>query len=1022
MAPVDNSAATNMAGFELVCSIKSNDTIPVHKYKSTNTGINVYIAEVEGPVVGGYFCLATEAYDDDGLPHTLEHLVFLGSEKYPYKGVLDLLSNRCLASGTNAWTDKDHTVYTMTTVGSEGFLCLMPIYLEHILYPTLTDCGYLTEVHHITGEGDDAGVVYCEMQNKENNGDYLAHNEMINALYPGKCGYKANTGGALKNLRESTSNEKVRNYHKEFYRPENLTIIITGQVKHTDVFKALRPLEENIVSKGDRGPFTRPWQSPVPPLKERVVKNVYYPCGEEDNGLVNVGWRGPSAVTELYDLTGCSLLLKYLTDNSVSPLQKEFVEIDDPYASNVAYSLCENSISIIYLMFGGVPMDKISLIKDRLVKIIKDVHGSKGIDMKRMKTVIKRHLLETLGNLETMPQHAVAFMLIGDILYGNTKEDLNQRLNQIEDFKKLAEEPESYWLNLMNRYLIEAPMVVINGIPSCEKQKELSDIEKKRVAKQIETLGKEGLEKKAQELQNATMKNKAPIPDEMLSSVPIPGTDSINYHPIKSYNSETSEQHPRFDVKKLPIYTYLDHVNTNFIYMSVLMDTAPINRESRPYLPLLLEAMTESSIMRNGKIIPYEEVVAELEEDTIAESTGLGLFTANRFSCGDYSHTAHLMLQLEVSKYSKGVQWIKELLYDTKFTADRLKIIASKMINDVAQFKKKGSKVTGYLMKGLLYNKDSNHYNTSLLRQHKFLVKMVERLNTEEGQREVLEEIESVRKMLTAPKSLTLAMAVNVDKLTTQVCDVYEPWKIMKDFDNEIKQKLHVTRAWELMNKPEEVPVQGCVLGLGGIDSAYFAQCTKAINDYDHPDLAPLLVCLQYLAQLEGPMWKQIRGLGLSYSYDVSCKIDEGLMYLAFFGATNIVGAYKEAKAIVEHHLKENKWDQLLYESAKSSLIFKIIEDEKSVGDLVSQSLAFYFKNVSHDYNHQMVQRVYAVTIDDMSRVGAKYLKDLFNPKKCHTTLVCHPMKAPEVAQALKTCDHDLKVFTGLKTTYLNDW
>ena len=29
--------------------------------------------------------LATEAHDDDGLPHTLEHLVFMGSEDYPYK-------------------------------------------------------------------------------------------------------------------------------------------------------------------------------------------------------------------------------------------------------------------------------------------------------------------------------------------------------------------------------------------------------------------------------------------------------------------------------------------------------------------------------------------------------------------------------------------------------------------------------------------------------------------------------------------------------------------------------------------------------------------------------------------------------------------------------------------------------------------------------------------------------------------------------------------------------------------------
>jgi Zn-dependent M16 (insulinase) family peptidase len=62
----------------------------------------------------------------------------MGSEEYPAKGVLDLLANRCLAQGTNAWTDVDHTCYTMTTAGSDGFLTLLPIYLDHVLYPTLT--------------------------------------------------------------------------------------------------------------------------------------------------------------------------------------------------------------------------------------------------------------------------------------------------------------------------------------------------------------------------------------------------------------------------------------------------------------------------------------------------------------------------------------------------------------------------------------------------------------------------------------------------------------------------------------------------------------------------------------------------------------------------------------------------------------------------------------------------------------------------------------------------------------------
>ena len=57
------------------------------------------------------------------------------------------------------------------TAGSEGFLILLPIYLDHIFFPTLADEAFKTEVHHINGTGDDAGVVYCEMQARENNAE-----------------------------------------------------------------------------------------------------------------------------------------------------------------------------------------------------------------------------------------------------------------------------------------------------------------------------------------------------------------------------------------------------------------------------------------------------------------------------------------------------------------------------------------------------------------------------------------------------------------------------------------------------------------------------------------------------------------------------------------------------------------------------------------------------------------------------------------------------------------------------------
>ena len=51
---------------------------------------------------------------------------------------------------------------------SPGFLNLLPIFLDHIIRPTLNTTFFQTEVHHINGKGQDGGVVYSEMKAKEN--------------------------------------------------------------------------------------------------------------------------------------------------------------------------------------------------------------------------------------------------------------------------------------------------------------------------------------------------------------------------------------------------------------------------------------------------------------------------------------------------------------------------------------------------------------------------------------------------------------------------------------------------------------------------------------------------------------------------------------------------------------------------------------------------------------------------------------------------------------------------------------
>lgn len=70
--------------FELLFSLEY-ESVPVQMAKHTPTGMHVFLAQVKSPCVHGYFCVHTEDTTDYGYPHTLEHLIFMGSSGYPYK-------------------------------------------------------------------------------------------------------------------------------------------------------------------------------------------------------------------------------------------------------------------------------------------------------------------------------------------------------------------------------------------------------------------------------------------------------------------------------------------------------------------------------------------------------------------------------------------------------------------------------------------------------------------------------------------------------------------------------------------------------------------------------------------------------------------------------------------------------------------------------------------------------------------------------------------------------------------------
>lgn len=144
------------------------------------------------------------------------------------------------------------------------------------MYPTLTENAFITEIHSINGDGEDEGVVYSEMESYQNTYSEVL-SRMINHQLYGDSGYislsknsfknlhshSSYTGGDIGNLRDLTV-EQIRAFHREFYRPENLSIFICGNWGEDDsaILTTLLAIENRIVEKRMQNPptpFERPW-------------------------------------------------------------------------------------------------------------------------------------------------------------------------------------------------------------------------------------------------------------------------------------------------------------------------------------------------------------------------------------------------------------------------------------------------------------------------------------------------------------------------------------------------------------------------------------------------------------------------------------------------------------------------------------------------------------------------------------------------------------------------------------------
>ncbi|KAH9486850.1 hypothetical protein JR316_0000915 [Psilocybe cubensis] len=970
----------SFGNYDLIKRVKLDFTdVVVSKWKSRETGLTVIHLDYEAPIVNGYFVIPTEIFDDSGCPHTLEHLVFMGSEKYPYKGILDLLANRGFSNGTNAWTATDHTAYTVSTAGEQGFLQLLPIYVDHILYPTITNAGFVTEVHHIDPKGEDSGVVYSEMQGRENTSGDLMALRAQRLLDPPGSGYRSETGGLMEALRVLQP-QQIRNYHARYYVPHNLALIVAGKLSSgtTSLLRVVQEQIEPSLIRHKQNHGTRPagWKRPFvetpsadrKPISVTTKDVVEFPEQDESMGELVINFMGPPPNAFL-ERKALEILGTYLTSSAVAPLNKEFIEIESPLCEDVRAT----SVNLpIYI--GSVPTEHLSTFDEKLKASLQKVIND-GLDMQRMEMVLNRDERQLRSKLESAKGDTFSNTIISDFLYGTENgSELQKSMDEINHYIQMRTWNSDQWTSLLSKYYVEPASVVVIGKPSASLAEKLEKEEKERIAKQVQQLGPEGLKRAEAELEAAKAEHSQEIPSEIITSFPVPDVKSISWIPVQSVQEPgkgrkvafpstdvSLSKHIESDGEPLPFFVEYDHVER-----------------------------------QSGIKLSHEEVINQLDNETVSYEIELGISNS-------FSDMVRVSIKVETALYEKAVEWLRDLLYGSEFDKDRLQVVLAKIQQTLPELKRDGNNVLSSLWSTLLYAENSTSSHTGVLPQAELIPKLVKAL--QETPNDVIADFEEIRKHIVDPAGVRFSVTGNVLNLNAP----RSTWG--KYFSIPSVPLAPVPMASETLSETgKTLSKKAIVMSLPTIESSFVMHTAKGIQGFNNPEYPAIRVALEVLNATESYLWRYIRGSGLAYGAYTSLDVEAGFVTFTLYRSSNSIKAFEEAGKVIRGLVDGSiEFDETILDAAKSTIVYGVAKNVSTPGRAAIVSFTNQaLKGVPRTYQIDLLEKYQDITKADILEALKRHFLPLFDSASSVAVVVTSPVKADEIATQLTTKGFDV--------------
>lgn len=959
------------------------DYAPAHitKWKSSRTGLQLVYINQPSPIVNGYFAVATEIEDNSGCPHTLEHLVFMGSKKYPYKGLLDNLGNR-LYSNTNAWTAVDQTVYTLVTAGWEGFKLLLPVYLDHLLDPTLTDEACLTEVYHVDENGEEKGVVFSEMQAIETQSWFISLLKMQETLFGPKSGYSSETGGLLLELRTLT-NDKIRKFHELMYRPDNLAVVITGTLDVEELLEVMEKFDEHLAPISNKPrPFVDSKEDL--PLKETLVVKTEFPLKDESMGELLISWIGPKSTDTLVNLA-VDMVGTFFTDSAISLFTKTLVEIDEPYATDVDYSTDDYFRTVLNFTVNGIPTEKLfevdCIIKDLVFRQTKP----ENIDVTYLREIITQQKIKFTASTERSPSK-FANIAIGHFIYGNPDgSDLPLWIKSLDEFDVLLKWTPEQWAELINNEFVKNHSATVLASPSAA----LNKLQKRQLKELHQGIkdkhGAEGLAKLGEDLKKAQLLNDLPIPDGILYSFEKPDPTKIDFIKTKSYYVGDSSVLPKGSTYEKdsfseelskdtsPLFIHFEDYKSQFTSINIVTSTADIPARLLPYYSIL-EELFSLSVQLPGEYIPFDKVISELNNDLIE-------FNVDNGYDGAFNELINVRVKFESVKYSTAVQWVLNIMKYSVFEESRVKIILDKLVNSLSDKKRNGELMMYSSKYRHLFNEKALRKAQDSIQSEHFFKGLLEKIN-DGGFEEIKHDLEEFRNLLFQLDNMKAFVVGNALKLI-------DPVKTWNDFTSAFaKPNLKpvpfgkLPRSFEFLSEVgARCSKDAFLVATPAAKSTHLISVTKSPTDYLSPDQFKIALATEFLIAVEGPLWRGIRGTGLAYGASISRSVETGFLSFLIYRGADPKQALTVAKSIIEDYANGvSEIDELSLENAIALIINGFANAEDNNYDAASEKIIDnLFKQRGPEYITYFLKQVNALTLADVQYALRKYFVRMFD-------------------------------------------